>query len=151
MAQTTLPTKQKQTCRRREQACGCQGEGLGRGGCGALGLADAHYSMRKGQTARTYCGAHGTTLHILRYTTRVTSVGKNARVYVHLRRIAVGRKSAPHCKPAACVSAQLLSRVWLCDPMDCSLPGSSARRNFQARILESVAISYSTINYTPIR
>ena len=31
----------------------------------------------------------------------------------------------------------------LCDPMDCSLPGSSAHGIFQARILEQVAISYS--------
>ena len=32
----------------------------------------------------------------------------------------------------------------LCDPMDCSLPGSSAHGIFQARILEWMAISYST-------
>ena len=31
----------------------------------------------------------------------------------------------------------------LCDPMDCSLPGSSAHGISQARILEWVAISYS--------
>ena len=31
----------------------------------------------------------------------------------------------------------------LCDPMDCSLPGSSVREIFQARILEWVAISFS--------
>ena len=31
----------------------------------------------------------------------------------------------------------------LCDPMDCSLPGSSFRGIFQARILEWVAISFS--------
>ena len=31
----------------------------------------------------------------------------------------------------------------LCDPMDCSSPGSSAHRNSQARILEWVAISFS--------
>ena len=31
----------------------------------------------------------------------------------------------------------------LCDPMDCSAPGSSVRRIFQARILEWVAISFS--------
>ena len=30
-----------------------------------------------------------------------------------------------------------------CDPMDCSLPGSSIHGIFQARILEWVAISYS--------
>ena len=31
----------------------------------------------------------------------------------------------------------------LCNPMDCSLPGSSVHGIFQARILEWVAISYS--------
>ena len=38
------------------------------------------------------------------------------------------------------------SAVWtLCYPMDCSLPGSSVRRLFQARVLEWVAISSSTV------
>ena len=32
----------------------------------------------------------------------------------------------------------------LCDPMDCSLPGSSIHGIFQARILKWVAISYFT-------
>ena len=41
----------------------------------------------------------------------------------------------------ACVHAQ--SCPSLCDPMNCSLPGSSARGVFQARILEWVAISSS--------
>ena len=39
--------------------------------------------------------------------------------------------------------AQSLSRVRLCDPMDCSLPGFSVHRISQARILEWVAISSS--------
>ena len=39
--------------------------------------------------------------------------------------------------------AQSLSCVWLCDPVDCSLPGSSAHAILQARILEWVAISFS--------
>ena len=38
---------------------------------------------------------------------------------------------------------QLLSRVWLCDPTDCSPPGSSVHGILQARILEWVAISSS--------
>ena len=39
---------------------------------------------------------------------------------------------------------KLLSRVrTLCDPMDCSLPGSSVHGIFQARVLEWVAISFS--------
>ena len=33
----------------------------------------------------------------------------------------------------------------LCDPMDCSLPGSSVHGIFQARVLEQVAISFSSI------
>ena len=39
------------------------------------------------------------------------------------------------------------SGVWLsCNPMDCSLPGSSVHGIFQARILEWVAISFSMFN-----
>ena len=38
---------------------------------------------------------------------------------------------------------QLLSRVWLCDPMDCSPSGSFVHGIFQARVLEWVAISFS--------
>ena len=35
------------------------------------------------------------------------------------------------------------SCLTLCDPMDCSLPGSSVQGIFQARVLEWVAISFS--------
>ena len=35
------------------------------------------------------------------------------------------------------------SCLTLCDPMDCSLPGSSVHGIFQARILEWVAMSFS--------
>ena len=40
-----------------------------------------------------------------------------------------------------CSVAQLCPA--LCDPMDCSLPGSAVHEIFQARIPEWVAISYS--------
>ena len=43
---------------------------------------------------------------------------------------------------------KLLSRVWLCDPMDCSLPGSSVHGIFQARVLEWGAISFSKDSHT---
>ena len=43
----------------------------------------------------------------------------------------------------ACVCSVTQSCPTLCDPTDCSLPGSSVHRIFQARILEQVAISYS--------
>ena len=35
----------------------------------------------------------------------------------------------------------------LCDPMECSLPGSSVHEILQARILQWVAISFSKSNY----
>ena len=40
-------------------------------------------------------------------------------------------------------SVQSLSHVWLCNPMDCSLPGSSVHGILQAIILEWVVISFS--------
>ena len=51
------------------------------------------------------------------------------------------------CLGIVCVDMCVCSVVQLCptlcDPMDCSPPGSSAHRIFQARILENIAISYS--------
>ena len=44
-----------------------------------------------------------------------------------------------HHPPPSCTLAQS------CNPMDCSLPGSSVHGLFQARILEWVAISFSTL------
>ena len=38
----------------------------------------------------------------------------------------------------------------ICDPMDCSLPGFSVHGIFQARVLEWVAISFSSV-YTYIQ
>ena len=47
-------------------------------------------------------------------------------------------------KVAATAAAKLLqSCLTLWDPVDCSLPGSSVHRIFQARILEWVVISFS--------
>ena len=49
-------------------------------------------------------------------------------------------KLVPKCRVPACV----LSCVGLCDPMGCSVPGSSVHGILQARILEWVAISFSS-------
>ena len=42
-----------------------------------------------------------------------------------------------------------LSHVWLCDPVDYSLPGSSDHGIFQARVLEWVAMSFSSRSSWP--
>ena len=44
------------------------------------------------------------------------------------------------------VKVYSVSVTQLCDPMDCSLPGSSAHGIFQAKILECVAISLIVYN-----
>ena len=41
------------------------------------------------------------------------------------------------------IHTYILSHVWLCSSMDCSLPGSSVHGILQARILEWVAISFT--------
>ena len=46
--------------------------------------------------------------------------------------------------PAAAAVKSLQSRLTLCDPMDCGPPGSSVHGILQARVLEWVAISFST-------
>ena len=45
------------------------------------------------------------------------------------------------------VKVKSLSRVQLCDPMDCRLQGSSIYGILQARVLEWVAVSFSTCPY----
>ena len=45
--------------------------------------------------------------------------------------------------PNTVVDLVTKSHPILCDPVDCSPPGSSVRRISQGRILESVAISFS--------
>ena len=47
------------------------------------------------------------------------------------------------------IQLSCFSHVWLCDPMDCSLPGSSIHGIFPARILEWVAKSSSRRPFWP--
>ena len=56
----------------------------------------------------------------------------------------LSRSKSKHLFRSPCMGAKLL-RLYptLCDPMDCSLPGSFVHRILQARILEWVAISFS--------
>ena len=48
-----------------------------------------------------------------------------------------------------CYAKSLQSCPTLCDPTDCSPPGSSVRGILQARILERVAISFSRASSPP--
>ena len=49
---------------------------------------------------------------------------------------------APLQVPSECVSVCAQSRPTLCNPMDCSPPGSSVHGISQARLLEWVTISF---------
>ena len=51
--------------------------------------------------------------------------------------------------PVQCSSVQSLSHVGLCDPMDCSPPGSSVHGILQAKILEWVAMLSSRGSSNP--
>ena len=46
---------------------------------------------------------------------------------------------------STCMLLSRFSRVQLCDPMDCSQPGSSVQRNLQAKIPEWVAMPVSSV------
>ena len=54
----------------------------------------------------------------------------------------------PHtiCIPHTYPMPKLLSHVCLCDPMDCSQPGSSVHEILQASMLEWVAIPFSRVS-----
>ena len=59
------------------------------------------------------------------------------------------KKMATHSTIAAAAAAKSLqSCPTLCDPMDCSLPGSSVHGICQARVLEWVAIAFSAFQYS---
>ena len=51
---------------------------------------------------------------------------------------------------STCESEVAQSCLTLCNPMDCSLPGSSVHGIFQARVLERVAISFSRGSSSPM-
>ena len=55
----------------------------------------------------------------------------------------MGRHFLLHCMKVKRESEVAQSCLTLCDPMDCSLPGSTIHGIFQARVLEWAAISFS--------
>ena len=65
---------------------------------------------------------------------------------VRVKRMSMGEKMPYWSKWK---SEVIQSCLTLCDPMDCSLPGSSVHRIFQARVLEWVAVSFSRRSSQP--
>ena len=63
------------------------------------------------------------------------------------RHLLLGRKAINNLRKWESEVAQ--SCPTLCDPMDCSLPGSSVHGIFQARVLEWIVISFSRISSRP--
>ena len=68
------------------------------------------------------------------------SPGKNTGVGCHF---------LLQCMKVKSESEVTQSHPTLCDPMDCSLPGSAVHGIFQARVLEWVAIAFSNLIFTP--
>ena len=68
------------------------------------------------------------------------SPGKNAGVGCHF---------LLQCMKVKSESEVAQSCLTLCDPMDCSLPGSFIHGIFQARVLEWGAIAFSKVNVLP--
>ena len=59
----------------------------------------------------------------------------------------LGEKKIPNSIQRCTAAKSLQSCPTLSDPMDCSLPGSSAQGIFQARVLEWGAIAFSSKVY----
>ena len=68
------------------------------------------------------------------------SPGKNTGVGCHF---------LLQCMKVKSESEVAQSCLTLCNPMDCSLPGSSVHGIFQARILECISISFSRVSSSP--
>ena len=76
------------------------------------------------------------------------SLGKNTGVGCHfLLQISPAQGSNPQSPvlAAAAAAKSLQSCPTLCDPRNCSLPGSSVHGILQARTLQWVAIAFSTV------
>ena len=64
-------------------------------------------------------------------------------VFIPVPKKGNAKEYSDYCTIAPISHVKSLSHIWLCDPMDYSLPGSSVHGIFQARVLEWVAISFS--------
>ena len=85
-------------------------------------------------------GCYGKTASVKLWNQRIT--GKLSRTIQEGKRAVAWAFTCKHEKTDVCVKSFLLCPT-LCDPMECSLPGSSVHGILQARILEWVAMPSS--------
>ena len=118
---------------------------VGVGWTGRLGLTNIHYwsFVYNRKLLRTYCIAQGTLPSALWRPKWEGNSKKGIYVYLRLIHFAPQQKLTQHCKATmpACSVAQ--SCLTLCNPTECSPPGSSVHGILQERILHWVAISLS--------
>ena len=96
-------------------------------------------------------------VYLQTWTSITIEVYSNVKLYLCKRISKIRRKSVRSRKMCfrairsreAYDSVCVLSNVWLCDPMDCSPPGSSVHGILKARILEWVAMPYSRGSFRP--
>ena len=110
-------------------------------------MTDTHFSLSLGDFgSRTFLTQNNSKSHLSSHSfllgVRVCLDQKTPEIFRSFPGSSVGQKSA--CSPEAAAAAKLLQLCpTLCDPMDCSPPGSSVHGILQARIVEWVAISFS--------
>ena len=92
------------------------------------------------QQDRSLCAATGI-LHAITKT-QWSQTNKEISIFSKGGSLSGGKELTPWDLPGK-VSEVAQSCLTLCDPMDCSLPGSSVHVIFQARVLEWVAISFT--------
>ena len=108
--------------------------------CNPMNCSPPSSSVHGDSPGKTWVGWHALLQGIF------PSQGLNLHLLCPLHWQAGSLPLAPPGKPKYIhvkVKVKLLSRAGLCDPMDCSLSGSSVHGIFQASVLEWIAVSFS--------
>ena len=125
--------------------------GLLRSSLSQLRCAATHGSLTAASPLTDACGSSRLAFfHLLVLPRTPTVPGPSCSVrppaFPALKHIHVPRGVSSHCHCASLSGVQhpvARSCLTLCDPMDCSPPGSSVRGILQARMLETIVISSS--------
>ena len=116
-----------------------------------LGLGHSHHKTMPPQKKKKECRHRPESLIFSEYRNKeflceISQASKHCQAREHIHRCDPTHKHhfSPHDSVAATAAKSLQSCSTLWDPMDSSPPGSSVHRILWARILEWVAISFST-------